>query len=194
MIGKNYLTHIFLIFSILFYNCGDGSKDDSSSPIGPGATDEPTLALEHQEDLNFKLNTYNFPEVKFIQIFLQYNSSQLTFSASAAGAAGTPSFEYSDLSGVHLIFDLSTPISGNVEIVGLSFSGGSYKNTKIIVKNLYVEDKNGNPVEDINYGTLCYLDDGIINQANNNTSEPLADWQPTGNYVWNYTFCGYIEE
>jgi len=99
----------------------------------------------------------------------------------------------SDSSGVYLVFSLSTPISGNVEIVGLSFSGESYNNTKIILKVLYVEDKNDNPVTDIQYGTVCYLDDGIINQAINNSSEPLKNWAPTGNYVWDYTFCGYIE-
>ena len=99
----------------------------------------------------------------------------------------------SDTSGVHLIFSLSTPISGNVEIVGLSFSGGNYNNTKIIIKDLYVLDNNDNPVTGIQYGTLCYLDNGIIDQAINNSSEPLKNWAPTGNYVWDYTFCGYIE-
>ena len=192
MIGKNYLTHIVFICSILLYNCE--GEDDSSIPTGPGgATDEPVLALEHQEGLDFKLNAYNFPEVKYIQIFLNYNTAQLTFSQSTTGAIGTPSFEMSDSSGVYFIFSLSTPISGNVEIVGLSFSGGSYNNTKIIVKELYVEDKNDNTVTGIQYGTLCYLDDGIINQAINNSAEPLGNWAATGNYVWDYTFCGYIE-
>jgi len=194
MIGKNYLTHIVFICSILLYNCE--GEDDSSIPTSPSpgaTTDEPVLALEHQEGLDFKLNAYNFPEAKYIQIFLNYNTAQLTFSESKTGAIGTPSFVMSDSSGVHLVFSLSTPISGNVEIVGLSFSGGSYNNTKIIVKELYVEDKNDNPVTGIQYGTLCYLDDGIINQAINNSSEPLKNWAPTGNYVWNYTFCGYIE-
>ena len=195
MIGKDYLAHIFFIFFILLYNCGDSSEDDSSSPTGPGGSesDEPILALEHQEGLNFKLKTYNFPEVKYIQIFLEYNTNQLTYSTSTPGAIGKPSFEMSDTSGVNFIFSLSTPISGNVEIVGLSFSGGSYKNTKIIVKNLYIEDQNGIPVEGIHYGTLCYLDNGIIDQAYNNTSEPLANWKPTGEFVWDYTFCGYID-
>ena len=194
MMGKNYLTHIVFICSILLYNCEGSSEDDSSSPTGPaGATDEPLLALEHQEGLDFKLNAYNFPEAKYIQIFLNYNTAQLTFSESTTGAIGTPSFVMSDSSGVYFIFSLSTPISGNVEIVGLSFSGGSYNNTKIIIKDLYVLDNNENIVTGIQYGTLCYIDDGIINQANNNTSEPLKNWAPTGNYVWNYTFCGYIE-
>ena len=192
MMGKNYLTHIVFICSILLYNCE--GEDDSSIPTGPdGATDEPVLALEHQEGLDFKLNAYNFPEAKYIQIFLEYNTNQLTYSTSTPGAIGKPSFEMSDTSGVNFIFSLSTPISGNVEIVGLSFSGGSYNNTKIIVKELYVEDKNDNPVTGIQYGTLCYLDNGIIDQAINNTSEPLENWAPTGNYVWDYTFCGYIE-
>ena len=194
MIGKNYLTHIVFICSILLYNCEGSSEDDSSSPTGPsGATDEPLLALEHQEGLDFKLNAYNFPEAKYIQIFLNYNTAQLTFSKSTTGAIGTPSFVMSDSSGVYFIFSLSTPISGNVEIVGLSFSGGSYNNTKIIIKDLYVLDNNDNPVTGIQYGTLCYLDNGIIDQAINNTSEPLENWAPTGNYVWDYTFCGYIE-
>ena len=195
MIGKDYLSHIFFIFFILLYNCGGSSEDDSSSPTGPGESesDEPILALEHQEGLNFKLKTYNFPEVKFIQIFLEYNTDQLTFSNSTTGAIGNPSFVMSDSSGVYFIFSLSAPISGNVEIVGLSFSGGSYDNTKMILKNLYIEDKNGIPVEGINYGTLCYLDNGIIDQAYNNTGEPLANWKPTGEFVWDYTFCGYID-
>ena len=143
--------------------------------------------------MNFKLKTYNFPEVKYIQIFLEYNTNQLTFSKSTTGAIGSPSFVMLDTSGVYFIFSLSTPISGNVEIVGLSFSGGSYDNTKMILKNLYIEDKNGIPVEGIIYGTLCYLDNGIIDQAYNNTSEPLANWKPTGEFVWDYTFCGYID-
>ena len=194
MIGKNYLTHIVFICSILLYNCEGSSEDDSSSPTGPsGATDEPLLALEHQEGLDFKLNAYNFPEAKYIQIFLNYNTAQLTFSKSTTGAIGTPSFVMSDSSGVYFIFSLSAPISGNVEIVGLSFSGGSYDNTKIILKNLYIEGPNGIPVEGIHYGTLCYLDNGIIDQAYNNTGEPLADWKPTGEFVWDYTFCGYID-
>ena len=193
MIGKNYLTHIFFMCSILLYSCGDSSEDSSSNLTGPGATDEPVLVVEHQEGLNFKLNTYNFPEAKYIQIFLKYNTDQLALSASTNGSIGAPSFLHSDSSGVHLIFSLSTPISGNVEIVGLSFSGGSYNNTKIIVKDLYVLDNNDNRVTGIQYGTLCYLDDGIIDQAINNSSEPLANWEPTGNYVWDYTFCGYIE-
>ena len=193
MIGKNYLTHIVFICSILLYNCGDSSEDSSSNLTGPGATDEPLLVVEHQEGLNFKLNTYNFPEAKYIQIFLNYNTAQLTFSQSTTGAIGTPSFVMSDSSGVYFIFSLSAPISGNVEIVGLSFSGGSYDNTKMILKNLYIEDKNGIPVEGINYGTLCYLDNGIIDQAYNNTGEPLANWKPTGEFVWDYTFCGYID-
>jgi len=194
MIGKNYLTHIVFICSILLYNCE--GEDDSSIPTSPSpgaTTDEPSLALEHQEGLDFKLNAYNFPEAKYIQIFLNYNAAQLTFSESKTGAIGAPSFVMSDSSGVHLVFSLSTPISGNVEIVGLSFSGESYNNTKIILKELYVEDKNDNPVTGIQYGTVCYLDDGIINQAINNSSEPLKNWAPTGNYVWDYTFCGYIE-
>ena len=194
MIGKNYLTPIVFICSILLYNCE--GEDDSSIPTSPSpgaTTDEPVLVLEHQEGLNFKINTYNFPEAKYIQLSLKHNTDQLTFSKSTTGAIGTPSFVMSDSSGVHLVFSLSTPISGNVEIVGLSFSGGSYNNTKIIVKELYVEDKNDNPVTGIQYGTVCYLDDGIINQAINNSSEPLKNWAPTGNYVWDYTFCGYIE-
>ena len=192
MMGKNYLTHIFFMCSILLYNCG--GEDDSSIPTSPGATtDEPVLVVEHQEGLNFKLNTYNFPEAKYIQIFLKYNTDQLALSASTNGSIGAPSFLHSDSSGVHLIFSLSTPISGNVEIVGLSFSGGSYNNTKIIIKDLYVLDNNDNPVTGIQYGTLCYLDNGIIDQAINNSSEPLKNWAPTGNYVWDYTFCGYIE-
>ena len=195
MMGKNYLTHIVFICSILLYNCEGSSEDDSSSPTGPGGSesDEPILALEHQEGLKFKLKTYNFPEVKFIQIFLEYNTDQLTFSNSTTGAIGNPSFVISDSSGVYFIFSLSAPISGNVEIVGLSFSGGSYNNTKIIVKDLYVLDNNDNPVTGIQFGGLCYLDNGIIDQAINNTSEPLENWAPTGNYVWDYIFCGYIE-
>ncbi|MBC8196792.1 MAG: hypothetical protein H8E60_02780 [Candidatus Marinimicrobia bacterium] len=192
MIGINYLKNIFISLFILFYNCGD-SSEDSSSIIGPGATGEPTLAVEHQEGLSFKINTYNFPEAKYIQIFLKHDTDRLTFSESTNGSIGAPSFLQSDSSGVHLIFDLSTPISGNEEIVGLSFSGGNYNNTKIIVKNLYIVDQNDNEVTGIQYGTLCYLDKGIIDQAYNNSSEPLADWQPSGEYVWDYTFCGYIE-
>ena len=193
MMGKNYLTHIFFMCSILFYNCG--GEDDSSIPTGPGATGEPVLVVEHQEGLNFKINTYNFPEAKYIQIFLKYNTDQLAFSASTPGSIGAPSFLHSDSSGVDLIFSLSTSISGDVEIVGLSFSplGGNYNNTKIVVKNLYVLDKNDNEVAGIRYGPLCYIDNGIIDQAINNSSEPLANWEPTGNYVWDYTFCGYIE-
>ena len=194
MIGKNYLTHIVFICSILLYNCG--GEDDSSIPTSPSpgaTTDEPALALEHQEGLDFKLNAYNFPEAKYIQIFLKYNTDQLVLSASTNGSIGAPSFLHEDSSGVHLIFSLSTPISGNVEIVGLSFSGGSYNNTKIIIKDLYVLDNNDNLVTGIHHGTLCYLDNGIIDQAINNTSEPLENWTPTGNYVWDYIFCGYIE-
>ena len=193
MMGKNYLTHIFFMCSILLYNCG-GEDDSSSIPTSPGATtDEPVLALEHQEGLNFKINTYNFPEAKYIQIFLNYNTDQLALSASTNGSIGAPSFLHSDSSGVHLIFSLSTPISGNVEIVGLSFSGGNYNNTKIIIKDLYVLDNNDNIVTGIQFGGLCYLDNGIIDQAINHSSEPLKNWAPTGNYVWDYTFCGYID-
>ena len=64
MIGKNYLTHIFFICSILLYNCESGSGDDNSSPTGPGVgTDEPALALEHQGGLDFKLNAYDYLKV-----------------------------------------------------------------------------------------------------------------------------------
>ena len=195
MIGNNYLKNISILLFILLYNCGGSSEDDSSIPTGPGGTtDRPELAVEHQEGLNFKINTYNFPEAKYIQIFLTYNTDQLAFSASPPGSIGAPSFIHSDSLGVDLIFSLSTPISGNVEIVGLSFlSGGNYNNTKIVVKNLYVLDQNDNVVTGIYTGSLCYLDQGIIDQAINNTGEPLANWEPTGNYVWDYTFCGYIE-
>jgi len=193
VIRNNFLKNIFISLFILFYNCGGSSEDGSSNLIGPGATGEPVLALEHQDGLNFKINAYNFPEAKYIQMFLMYNTDQLTFSASTNGSIGVPSFLHSDSLGVYLVFSLPAPISGNEEIVGLSFSGQSYNNTKIIIKDLYVLDQNDNEVTGIQYGTLCYLDNGIIHQAYNNTSEPLADWQPSGNFVWDYTFCAYIE-
>jgi len=190
---KKYLRHIFILLFILLYNCNGNSEEESNNITGPILTDEPIIAVVHQEGLNFKINTYNFPEANYIQIFLEFDIDQLTYSNYANGSIGTPSFTYSDSTGLHLIFSLSTPISGNEELIGLSFSGGNYNNTKIIIKNLYILDQQGNVVSGIRYGTTCFIDEGIINQAINNSSEPLSNWVPTGDFVWDYTFCGYIE-
>ena len=36
---------------------------------------------------------------------------------------------------------------------------------------------------------LCYIDEGIINQAAANA--PMAEWEATGNYVWSPGLCAY---
>ena len=46
-------------------------------------------------------------------------------------------------------------------------------------------------LEELNMTNICYIDEGLIIQAYTNTTDPLSDWSPTGEYVWSPDLCGY---
>jgi len=46
-------------------------------------------------------------------------------------------------------------------------------------------------LEELDMNNLCYIDEGLIIQAYTNTTDPLSDWSPTGEYVWSPDLCGY---
>ena len=46
-------------------------------------------------------------------------------------------------------------------------------------------------LEELNMTNICYIDEGLIIQAYTNTTDPLSDWSPTGEYVWSPHLCGY---
>ena len=39
--------------------------------------------------------------------------------------------------------------------------------------------------------SICYIDEGVLIQGTDNTSEPIEDWNATGNYIWTKSFCAY---
>ena len=59
-------------------------------------------------------------------------------------------------------------------------------------KDLTFLNSSGVEIEGITGKNLCYLDQGILIQILENTSEPASDWTATGDYVWSSAFCGYI--
>jgi hypothetical protein len=192
---KTFIACSIFLFSIFLFNCGGGGSSSDNTVTSPGGnTTDPIFTIENVEGLSFVLKLFNFPAIKYIQFRVNYNSSQLTYSGSTQASTGAPFFEQSDSSGIYMSFIPPTPISGNIDIIHLNFSGSNYNNTKIKIDQLYIEDINGTDITgEISYGTICYLDKGIIDQAYNNTSEPLKNWTPSGIFVWDYTFCAYIE-
>ena len=47
-------------------------------------------------------------------------------------------------------------------------------------------DKNDVPTDEsvISIEGICYIDEGVLIQGTDNTSESIENWSATGNYIW----------
>ena len=189
MIINKKLLYCFVILLLFILHCSEAGSDVTGSNI---AGESSGFYLEHQDGLVFTIQAKNALDVKYFQFYIKFDNSILTFS-NFASTIGDPFLSIEDSAGVFFAFDPTTALSGNLQVLTLTFSGSNYNDTKINIEDLYSLNSSDDIIEDLNNGNICYLDEGIIIQAEQNTLESMSAWMPTGNYVWSERYCGYME-
>tara|TARA_B100001250_G_scaffold45415_1_gene35669 strand:+ start:1296 stop:1901 length:606 start_codon:yes stop_codon:yes gene_type:complete len=198
--------NIKIILYVLFFlllSCGsDTLSPEEFAAQEASKSPNPKILLSMSEGLKLTLSIDKIVDkISFLTLTITYDSDVLEAISYEKGSFGTPwaNMDYMDVNSdtINCSFSFSTDISGSGDLITINFSGNesNYKNTRIFPA-LRLEDNSGNMIDisrdsDFIIQEICYIDDGIISQAFENSTEPMSDWEPSGNFVWSNAFCSY---
>jgi len=177
--------------------------------------------MENENNHIISLNIYNFQNVStvmftviFDSLVFQINSVTEDVDFNSTGGGGP----YYEKNNVGFYYEFSSPISGDGTLATIDFDSiGNLAGTDIVFGEIIFLDQNnnflyyncsnhayttpevcrdnggywGHNAEELSIMELCYIDEGIIIQATSNSDRPMAEWTPTGNYVWSSGLCAY---
>jgi len=183
---------LFIYFVLLIiYSC------ESDPPLTPA--EQVVADLRNEITLDMDENLLLTVGVKNLDFELGYLGFELSYSNEKISNGGTlisgdynlvfSSFDYDNINkdSLSLIF---SGVSGTGDLFKLQFAGSSYNGVIIRLVDYILIDKNDSPAnETVNIEMICYIDEGVLIQGTENTSEPMEDWSPTGNYIWTNDFC-----
>ena len=183
---------LFIYFVLLIiYSCG------GDPPLTP--TEQAAADLRNEITLDMDENLLLTVGVKNLDFELGYLGFELSYSNEKLSNEGTlisgdynlvfSSFDHDNINkdSLSLIF---SGVSGTGDLFKLQFAGSSYNGVIIRLVDYILIDKNDSPAnETVNIEMVCYIDEGVLIQGTENTSEPMEDWSPTGNYIWTKDFC-----
>ena len=179
---------------LFLIGCETEESNIVSGNYDPNTNDDPVIIISHEDQLNFNINAYNFPEVDFIQFSVNFNPISLEYSSATIS---DPFIQpILDSVSVSFLSAYSSSQSGNFLIGNVSFSdNGGYEGTYLAVNNLFIS-KNSVEIEDISGFGVCYIDEGILIAVAAESPGALSEiWEPTGNYMWSNSYCSLgVEE
>jgi len=166
---------------------------------------QPKILMTMSDDLELTISLDKFEETVSSMTFeIIYNPDALEVASYSGGAFGNPwsNMDVMDVNNdsVYCSFAFSSDISGSGELLNLKFQGkssSSYQESTIYIASILLEDASGDIIEFSDDNTLylqnvCYIDEGWLISAELNLSGPLSEsWEPTNNYVWSNSYCGY---
>ena len=186
-----FIRIIIFVLPII-YSCGEGE-----APLTP----EEELAVAPRVTLDMDENLLLTVGVENLDVELGYLGFELSYANEKLSNGGTlipgdynlvfSSFDYDNISKdtLSLIF---SGVSGTGDLFKLQFAGSSYKGVIIKLVDYIMTDANYIPVsETVVTESICYIDEGVLIQGTDNTSEPIENWSATGNYIWTKYFCAY---
>ena len=191
MIQRKYLLFYNLIILFFIFSCG-GSEEEAIT--GSVAKDFSGFYIENSGDLNFLVQAANVEGIKYFHFYVKYDTLRLVYTSSSTLATNTTFIleAQEDENGVAFSYGFNSPISGDLDIMTISFSGSNYEETELRISDIYALSSSDKVIDGVQGGGICYIDDGLIIQGEVNTTESMTAWVPTGNYVWDNAYCGYI--
>ena len=191
---KLYLLFIVHFIVLFLIGCEENKSIVGSVTYDPSTNDDPVIIISHEDQLNFNINAYNFPDVDFIQFSVNFNPISLEYSSATIS---DPFIQpILDSVSVSFLSTYSSSQSGDFLIGNVSFSdSGGYEGTYLTVKNLFISKKNVE-IEGISGFGICYIDEGILIAVAEELPGALSEvWEPTGKYMWSNSYCSVgIEE
>ena len=191
--GKGIVRYIVLILPII-YSCENQeplSYEDQLEINDNGAK----ITLEMDENLLLTVGVKNLEnELAFLSFSVNYDSEKISNGGVLIPGnynIGFSSLDYDglDKDSLSVIF---SGVSGTGDLFKLQFSGSSYKGVIIRLLDVSLIDSNSNPSEEqVTVENVCYIDEGVLIQGTENTSQPIDSWNSTGNYLWTNYFCQY---
>ena len=181
----------FIFVLLIIYSC------ESETPLTPAQQLEnmPGITLDMDENLLLTVGVINLDfELGYLGFELSYANEKLSNGGTLISGDYNlvfSSFDYDNISkdSLSLIF---SGVSGTGDLFKLQFEGSSYKGVIIRFVDTILIDTNDIPTnETVDIEMICYIDEGVLIQGTENTSEPIEDWSPTGNYIWTNYFCPY---
>ena len=181
----------FIFVLLIIYSC------ESDPPLTPEEelAIRPRVTLDMDENLLLTVGVINLDfELGYLGFELSYANEKLSNGGTLISGDYNlvfSSFDYDNISkdSLSLIF---SGVSGTGDLFKLQFEGSSYKGVIIRFVDTILIDTNDIPTnETVDIEMICYIDEGVLIQGTENTSEPIEDWSPTGNYIWTNYFCPY---
>jgi len=188
------------------FSCGEDPLSSEEQTAQALLDDpRPKLLMTMSSDLELTLNVQKFEEtVSYMTFHIIFDPDALEITGYSEGDFGNPwsNMDVMDVNNdsVYCSFAFSSDISGSGELLNLKFQGkssSSYQESTIYIASILLEDASGDIIEFSDDNTLylqnvCYIDEGWLIAAELNLPGPLSEsWEPTNNYVWSNSYCGY---
>ena len=183
---------IFVVVLPIIYSC-----DENEAPLTPEEQLEamPSVTLDMDENLLLTVGVKNLDfELGLLGFELSYANEKLSNGGTLIPGDYNlvfSSFDYDNITKdtLSLIF---SGVSGTGDLFKLQFACSSFKGVIIKLVDFIMTDANNIPAsETVVIESICYIDEGVLIQGTENTSEPIEDWSATGNYIWTKYFCAY---
>ena len=189
-----YLLVLFFLFS-----CTDPVSEDTLPTTGSDSVafcqTGKCVAMVMSDNLELTIKITNFETaVSILSFELIFDREELNISSVSGATFGEIDFESLEVSDTTVTsFSFFGNIVGDGDLMKVNFQGSGYNGTKISIKNYIMIDANLNEIEeDLLIQQICYIDEGLLISAALDLSGPLSElWEPTGNYVWSNSYCGY---
>ena len=198
----NYICSLLLVF---FFSCGDQPLTPEEQAVQAQANVKNSILLTMSDDLELTIKLQKFEEtVSYMTFHIIFDPDALEITSYSEGDFGKPwsNMDVMDVNNdsVYCSFAFSSDISGSGDLLNLKFQGkssSSYQESTIYIASILLEDASGDIIEFSDDNPLflqnvCYIDEGWLIAAELNLPGPLSEsWEPTDNYVWSNSFCGY---
>lgn len=189
-----YLLVLFFLFS-----CTDPVSEDTLPTTGSDSVafcqTGKCVGMVMSDNLELTIKITNFETaVSILSFELIFDREELNISSVSGATFGEIDFQSLEVSDTTVTsFSFFGNIVGDGDLMKVNFQGSGYNGTKISIKNYIMIDANGNEIEeDLLIQQICYIDEGLLISAALDLPGPLSEvWEPTGNYVWSNSYCGY---
>ena len=199
------MNYYYSLLLILLYSCGDQALTPEEQAAQALANQKNSILLTMSENLELNIKLQKFTEdVSYMTFHIVFDPEALEIVSYSAGDFGNPwsNMDVMDVNNdsVYCSFAFASEISGSGDLLNLTFQGkssSSYEESIIYVSSILLEDENGDEIifsgdNSLNLQDVCYIDEGLLIAAELNLPGPLSEsWEPTNNYVWSNSFCGY---
>ena len=191
-------NYILIILFPLIYSCGTETPITQAERI---AASQARINMDMDDNLLLTISAHNFQQsLSLLGFRLEYDIEKLTRTTNVmeGGNIVFSSDSYENIEEAYLSIIFSN-ITGSEQLIELQFDGdpSNYKGVIISFKDISLIDANNIPWDHAADGqsfypqSVCYIDEGVVIHATQNTSEPIEDWESTGNYIWTNDFCQY---